>query len=195
MYQSYGEADGASAAIVFNWDIHSFVPMTGLNIGMISLIGRLVGSRDLTRTNEVVAAGFVLGLAYSGLLAVLYIVFRFPLVEVFAPPEGDFSRIRELATFMMVGLSSYAMADAVIQVCGGVLRGAGDTRWLMIASVTLHWLMLVAQYFIIRVYELGPRVAWITFCLMIFMIAAVFAWRLFGNRWRRPEILEMVMAE
>jgi len=29
------------------------------------------------------------------------------------------------------------MADAVIQVTGGVLRGAGDTRWLMVASVSL----------------------------------------------------------
>ena len=195
MFQSYGVAEGASAAIVFNWDILSFVPMVGLNIGMISMIGRFVGARDMARTNEVVVAGFVMGLAYSGLLAVLYIVFRYPLVEVFAPPQGDFSEIRELAAFMMIGLSSYTMADAVIQVCGGVLRGAGDTRWLMYASVALHWLMLVAEYFIIRVFQLGPQVAWVAFCVLIFAIAVVFLWRLFGNRWRDAEALEMVMAE
>ena len=195
MFQSYGVAEGASAAIVFNWDILSFVPMIGLNIGVISLIGRFVGARDMERTNEVITAGFVIGLVYSAILAVLYITFRFPLVEVFAPPEGDFSEIRELAAFMMIGLSSYAMADAIILVSGGVLRGAGDTRWLMYASVALHWAMLVAQYFIIRVYELGPRVAWIAFCVMIFAIAIVFLWRLFGNRWRDEGVLEMVMAE
>ena len=32
MFQSYGVAQGAAAAIVFNWDILSFVPMIGLNI-------------------------------------------------------------------------------------------------------------------------------------------------------------------
>ena len=32
MFQSYGIAEGASAAIVFNWDILSFVPMMGINI-------------------------------------------------------------------------------------------------------------------------------------------------------------------
>ncbi len=195
MFQSYGVAEGASAAIVFNWDILSFVPMVGINIGMISLIGRFVGARDMERTNEVISAGFVMALTYSGCLAFIYISFRFPLVEVFAPPEGDFSEIRELASFMMIGLSSYAMADAVIQVCGGVLRGAGDTRWLMIASVTLHWAMLVAQFFIIRVFQLGPRVAWLTFCMLIFAIAVVFVWRLVGNRWREESRLEMVMAE
>ena len=40
MFQSYGIAEAASAAIVFNWDILSFVPMIGLNLGVISLVGR-----------------------------------------------------------------------------------------------------------------------------------------------------------
>jgi MATE family multidrug resistance protein len=173
----------------------SFVPMIGLNIGMISLIGRFVGSRDMRRTDEVVTAGFVIGLSYSAVLAFIYITFRFSLVEMFAPPQGDFSEIRELAAFMMVGLSSYAMADAIIQVTGGVLRGAGDTRWLMNASVTLHWAMLVAQYFIIRVFELGPRVAWLAFVALIFAIAVVFVMRLRGDRWRDEKVLERVMVE
>jgi len=195
MFQSYGVAHGAAAAIVFNWDMLSFIPMVGLNIAMISMIGRFVGARDMARTSEVITAGFIIGLFYSGTLAVLYISFRFPLVEFFAPPEGDFSEIRELATFMMIGLSTYAMADATIQVCGGVLRGAGDTRWLMWASVSLHWIMLVAEFYIIRVAELGPRVAWLTFCLLIFAIAVVFFMRLRSSRWREVDKLEMVMAE
>ncbi len=195
MFQSYGVAEGAAAAIVFNWDILSFIPMIGLHLGVISLIGRFVGARDMARVNEVVTAGFAVGLAYSAVLAVAYITWRYPLVEVFAPPSGDFSAIRELSAFMMIGLSSYVMADAVILVAGGVLRGAGDTRWLMVASVSLHWAMLVAQFFIIRVYELGPAVSWIAFVAMILAIALVYAWRLYQGRWRDPEALERVMAE
>ena len=195
MFQSYGVAEAASAAIVFNWDILSFVPMMGLNIGVISLIGRFVGARDMARTNEVIGAGFLLGLSYSAILASLYVIFRYPLVEVFAPPEGDFSAIRELSAFMMIGLSSYAMADAIILVSGGVLRGAGDTRWLMAASVSLHWLMLVAQYFIIQVFQLGPRVSWIAFVIMLLVIAAVYLVRLRGDVWRDESRLAAVMAE
>ena len=116
-------------------------------------------------------------------------------MEVFAPPDGDFSEILELAGYMMVGLSSYAMADAVIQVTGGVLRGAGDTRWLMYTSVTLHWAMIVAQYFIIRVFEWGPRASWLAFVALILAIAVVYVGRLRGGRWRDPERLKLVMAE
>ena len=195
MFQSYGVTAGAAAAIVFNWDILSFVPMIGLNVGVISLIGRFVGARDMARVNEVMAAAFAVALAYGLVLATLYITFRFPLVEVFAPPSGDFSAIRELAAFMMIGLSSYVMADAVILVCGGVLRGAGDTRWLMVASVSLHWAMLVVQFIIIRILNLSPRFSWLAFVVLVLAIATVYAVRLRGGRWRDPKVLEMVMAE
>ncbi len=195
MFQSYGVAEGAAAAIVFNWDILSFVPMIGLNVGVISMVGRFVGSRDMRRVNEVMAAAFATGLAYSAILAVLYITFRYPLVQVFAPPSGDFTAIRELSAFMMIGLSSYVMADAVVLVSGGVLRGAGDTRWLMVASVSLHWAMLVAQFFIIQVFRFSPKVSWAAFCVLVLTIAAVYAARLRGGRWRNPEVLEKMMAE
>ena len=195
MFQSYGIAEGAAAAIVFNWDILSFVPMIGLSVGIISMIGRFVGARDMARTNEVITAAFVIALSYGLMLAIIYSVFRYPLVDVFAPPAGDFSGIRSLSAFMMIGLSSYVLADAVVLACGGVLRGAGDTRWLMVASVSLHWAMLVAQFFIIRVFDFSPKVSWLAFVTMILAIAAVYAWRLKSGRWRDPEALERVMAE
>ncbi len=195
MFQSYGIAEGAAATIVFNWDILSFIPMIGLHVAVISLIGRFVGARDMARTNEVMTAAFSLALTYSAVLAVVYITYRYPLVEVFAPPSGDFTAVRELAAYMMIGLSSYVMADAIILVSGGVLRGAGDTRWLMVASVSLHWAMLVAQFMIIRVFELSPRVSWMAFVMLVLAIALVYALRLRGGRWRDPGALEMVMAE
>ncbi|MEM7081627.1 MAG: MATE family efflux transporter [Pseudomonadota bacterium] len=195
MFQSYGITEGAAAAIVFNWDILSFIPLIGLNVGIISMVGRYVGRGDMTRVNEVTTAAFSVAMLYAGVLALAYIVFRYPLVEVFAPPTGDFTAIRELTAFMMIGLSSYLVADAVILVSSGILRGAGDTRWIMVASVSLHWAMLVAQFLIIRVWNLGAKASWIAFCFMIFAIAIVFVGRLWHGRWKTPEAIARVMAE
>ena len=195
MFQSYGVVQGASAAIVLNWDILSFVPMLGLNVGIISLTGRYVGAGQMDKADEVIFSGFLLGLGYSSILALNFALFRHELVAVFTAPVGDYQSIRELASFMMLGLATYAMADATILITGGVLRGAGDTRWLMKASVTLHWAMLVAQYFIIRVYNFGPRVSWVGMVILILSIALVYYLRLRGNKWRDPEVLKLVMAE
>jgi MATE family, multidrug efflux pump len=195
MFQSYGVTEGAAAAIVFNWDILAFVPMLGLNIAVISLIGRFVGANDMERTNQVIISGFLVSLGYTGILAFVFVVYRIPMVEIFLTPGKDFHNIRDLTSFMMLGLATYVMADAVRLVSSAVLRGAGDTRWLMISSTTLYWTMLLAQYFIIRVFEYGPRVSWIAFVIMIFSITVVCLLRLNGGKWRDPKALELVMAE
>jgi MATE family multidrug resistance protein len=195
MFQSYGIPEAASATIVFNWDILSFVPLLGLNIAIMSLIGRAVGAGDINMTSAVTFSGYALGLGYSVILATLYLIFRNSLVEMFIFQERDAAAIRELARFMMIGLSCYVLCEGVLQVAAGVLRGAGDTRWVMYASVSLHWLMLVIQFFIIKVFDFGVRVSWIAFVTLIMTITLVFVLRLASNRWRDPERLRIVMAE
>lgn len=195
MFHSYGITQAAAATIVFNWDILSFVPLLGLNIAVMSLIGRAVGAGDVEATRSVTRAGYLLGLGYSTLLAGLFLLLRVPLVELFIFSEAGAAEIRSLAQFMMLGLSAYVLLEGVLQVAAGVLRGAGDTRWCMLASVSLHWLMLALQYWVIRVLGLGPQVSWLLFVGMVCAIVALFVWRLRGARWRDPARLQAVMAE
>jgi MATE family multidrug resistance protein len=195
MFQSYGIPEAASATIVFNWDILSFVPLLGLNIAVMSMIGRFVGASDMHKANEVTTAGYILGIGYSLFLALIFLVFRDLLVEIFIFYEESADEIRSLSRYMMVGLSCYVLCEGMLQVAAGVLRGAGDTRWVMWASTSLHWAMLVVQFFIIKVFAFGPRVSWIGFVIMILGIASVFIYRLSSNRWRDPDKLKAVMAE
>lgn len=195
MFQSYGVAEAASAAIVFNWDIMSFVPMIGLNVAVISLVGRFIGADDMSGLREVMKTAFTMGLGYSAILAVLFMVLRAPLVDVFVEPGPDYAEILELGTFMMIGLATYVMADAMILIAGGVLRGAGDTQWLMWVSIILHWLMVLAQYFVIVVWEMGPEVSWVVFVVMVLMTGFAYVLRLMGQKWRTPEAFARVMSE
>ncbi len=195
LFQTYGVVQGVAIAIVFNWDMLSFIPMTGLSIGVMSLIGRFVGAGNLARANQVISSGFIAALAYSGMLAILFLVFREELVGVFATQGQEFAAISELASYMMIGLASYMLADATILIAGGALRGAGDTRWTMITSISVHWLMLAAQYLVIVVYGYGPRVSWWVFVAMLITLAALYLGRLFGSTWREPARLARVMSE
>ena len=65
----------------------------------------------------------------------------------------------------------------------------------MITSTSLHWLMLVAQYFVIVVYGFGPMVSWWVFVAMLIALALIYLARLLGGTWRRPERLARVMRE
>ncbi len=195
MFQSYGVAEGAAITIVFNWDILSYVPLIGLSIAVMTLTGQYVGSGDMSRANQLIRSGFLIALLYSGVLAVCFLIFRVELVKVFATPDAEFARVLALGAPMMVGMASYLVADAIILICSGVLRGAGDTRWLMVASISLHVLMVIAQYFMIMVYQVSPITSWWCFVAMLISLAVTYLWRLLGGQWRRPERLARVMVE
>jgi MATE family multidrug resistance protein len=128
-------------------------------------------------------------------LAVFFLIFRENLVDVFETRGESFVAIRALAGDMMIGLVTYMLADATILVAGGVLRGAGDTRWIMVTSISIHWLMLLTQYAVIVVYGYGPRVSWWVFVAMLIILALLYLGRLLGGTWRNPERLAQVMSE
>jgi MATE family multidrug resistance protein len=195
LFQSYGVAEGAAIAIVFSWDMLCFVPLMGLNIAIMSMIGRTVGEGDMSRTNEVIAAGFVLASCYSGALGLVFVTFRVALLGVFATPGQDFSEILAVGAPMMVGMTTYLIADGIILVCSGVLRGAGDTRWLMLASISIKLLTLALQICVILLWELAPLVSWWLFVVAMMTSALVYLLRIIGSRWRQPERLARVMAE
>ncbi len=195
LFQSYGVAEGAAMAIVFNWDMLSFVPLMGLNIALMSMTGRAVGANEMSRTNQVIVAGFVLGVSYSGVLAIAFVTFRESLLQVFATPGEDFTPILLIGAPMMIGMATYVVADSLILVCSGVLRGAGDTRWLMNTSVIIHIVMLAIQILVILVWQLGPLTSWWVFVATLLSQAITYLLRVKGSRWRAPERLRAVMME
>ena len=195
LFQGFGVNEGAAMAIVFNWDMLSFVPLVGLNIAVMSMIGRSVGAGDLSQANKVISSGFIIGLSYSGVMGLLFIIFRVDLVSVFATPGADFSAIILLGSQMMIGMATYVMADAVILVCSGTLRGAGDTRWLMTTSISIHVLMLIIQYVLIKWLNVGPLTSWWVFVVTLMSLSAAYCSRVLGSTWRRPERLTRMMAE
>ncbi|MEE4278997.1 MAG: MATE family efflux transporter [Halieaceae bacterium] len=195
LFQSYGVDEGAAMAIVFNWDMLSFVPLMGLNIAVMSMTGRFVGAGDMARSNEVIVSGFILGVSYAGSLATLFVIFRAELLSIFATPGEDFSAILAIGSPMMLGMATYVVADALILVCSGVLRGAGDTRWLMFTSIAIHIAMLVAQLLVILLLDLGPLKSWGVFVATLLVQAVIYLLRVFRGRWRSPERLAEVMRD
>jgi MATE family multidrug resistance protein len=193
MFQNYGVREGAAMAIVFNWDLLSFISMIGLHIAVMSLAGRYIGSGESHNLNRVIAAGFSIALSVTVIFAITFATLAATLVGIFDTGAEDFEQISVLAQAMMLGLACYVIADGINLVASGVLRGAGDTRWLMFASVSVHWGMLVAQVFIIKVWQLGPMASWWTFVAMLMCLAALYLGRLAWGSWRSPERLAKLL--
>ena len=89
----------------------------------------------------------------------------------------------------------YVLIEAAIVTCIGVLRGAGDTRWSMIASVSLHYFMVISLYLVIKVFHLGAELGWIVVVFVFMLFSVVFYFRYRGGKWKEIKMVEKNVPE
>jgi MATE family multidrug resistance protein len=81
MFHGQSLVAATATTIVFNWDMLTFVPLLGFEIGVTSLVGRYLGAGNPELSHRAVMSGLKLGLFYSFIIMVLFIIF--PLLGTF----------------------------------------------------------------------------------------------------------------
>jgi len=186
IFHSHGLATATAVTIVFNWDMVSFVPLLGIQIGVVSLVGRYMGAGRPEIAERVTLSGLKMGWAYSLVILVLFVGFPEQLVAVFQPEGADpiFAEAAPLATGMLRLAGLYVLADAVMVVFSGALRGAGDTFWTMCISVGLHWLLLPVLLVSLKILHLPPKTAWLALVIFFLAFSGVFYLRYRSGKWK-----------
>lgn len=186
IFHGHGLVTATAVTIVFNWDLVSFVPLIGIQIGVVSLVGRYMGAGRTDIAERATRSGLKMACTYSLVILILFVALPRQLVAVFEPHQADaiFNQAAPLATSMLRLAAFYVLADAVIVVFSGALRGAGDTFWAMCASVTLHWLLVPVLAVFLNVLMLPPLAAWLALVVFILIFSGVFYLRYRGGKWK-----------
>ncbi len=181
-----------AASIVFNWDLVSFVPLIGVQIGVTSLVGRYMGAGSPDTAYKVTLSGILMGWCYSLMILILFIFFTEPLVDIFKPQEANtvFNEARPLAIFMVRLAAVYVMVDTLFAVLTGALRGAGDTIWAMIITVILHWVLVAILYIIINVLNMSAKAGWISVVVVFISFSMLILWRYSTGKWRKIKVVD-----
>jgi MATE family multidrug resistance protein len=191
-FHSYGVTEAAAMTIAFSWDMVSFVPLLGVNIAVISLVGRYMGARDPDTAHKATLSGLKMALTYSACTFVLFSLLPHPMVEVFRSRQDTaaFAEVRPLAVFMVRLVALYVMADAVGIVFGGALRGAGDTFRTMLLTVSGHWVLALAGLVMVRVFHAPPRLTWVVVVVLVMGLGVILFLRYRTGHWRRIRMVE-----
>jgi MATE family multidrug resistance protein len=192
IFHSCGLVTAAAITVVFNWDMVSFIPLIGVNIGVISLVGRYMGARNPDTAHRAAMSGLKVALVYSFCTLVAFAVFPEYLVGVFRPSHSDeiFTKAFPLAVPMLRMAAIYVMADAIMLVFSGALRGAGDTFWVMCISVGTHWTLVVIVVVALRILNFTPQTAWFMLCTVLMLFGGVLYLRYRTGKWRTIEVVE-----
>ena len=189
LMHSYGSDVAAATTITFNWDIVAFIPMLGLGIATTAVVGQFIGARDPEGAQRVTLLSLRVAFIYSGTMMVVFFTAAPQLVSVFAAGFGGSGEVSGLASTMLRLAGLYTVADSTQVVFAGALRGAGDTSWVMRASVILHWIFAIVVVILIRVVVAPPVLVWTCFIGFVLSMGVAMVLRFRGGAWKSKSVI------
>jgi multidrug resistance protein, MATE family len=191
LMHSMGPDVAAAVTITFNYDMVAFIPMLGLGIAVTSLVGRQMGAGNPDGAKRATYLALRVGYSYALVMMMVFVFGAGALVRVFSGGLAAEDRaLVELAKAMIRLAAVYTLADITQLIFAGALRGAGDTRYVMMISVTVHWFLAVGAWILIRVVEAPPLRIWLFFIGFVIILGGVIFLRFRSGRWRDIKVIE-----
>ncbi len=125
--------------IAFSAGSLAWLPSIGVMIAVTSLVGQAIGARDHDRAAAVTRFGQQLAAGWMVLMGVFFAALGTPLAAIFTSDEATIIEAGR-------GMLAFAPGMPIIGmgfVLGGALRGVGDTRFPMVASIATGWLIIL----------------------------------------------------
>lgn len=124
---SFGEA--AAGAMQVSFSIANIAWMITVAIGSAStiLVSHIYGSGDSRALRPMVTATYHLGLAWAVIMAVVFVVLRRPMAELFTDNEA----VVVLTSELMMLIAVYQFSDAVQGLSISMMRGLQDVKIIM----------------------------------------------------------------
>ena len=174
---------GASAlAIGLQVESLAFMPGLAVSVAATSLVGRSLGAWQVEEARERGNAAVALGALLMGSLGLLLWIFATPLVRLFDPSAHP-TVIAAGTSYLRINALSQPIL-AVAMVVNGGLRGAGDTRPPLVATIVGRWLVVVPLAYLLAL-PLGMGVEGVWWALFAGTTVQAFyvAGRWLSDRW------------
>ena len=191
LFHSRGDVAATATTIMFNWDLVSFIPLLGIEIAVTSLVGRYMGAGKPQVAHHAAISAIKTGIFYSIIILALFVFVPEWLVQIFHPdkPSEIFDSAVPMAVTMIRIASLYVLIEAVLVAVIGALRGAGDTHFTMIASVSAHWLFIPILYLSLNVFHLSIEISWLFLVIFFLVFCTIFIFRFRSGKWKSIRVI------
>jgi MATE family multidrug resistance protein len=190
-----GTNELAASNMAFNINTFAFMPMLGTGIAVSILVGQSIGEGNVKRAAYATWSATHLSFTYMSFFAILYLLvpdfFIFPFAAGADPKE--FEPIREIALILLRFVALYSIFDTIAIIFSNAIKGAGDTRFVMVSGVVLSFGVLVIPTFIaIILFNTSLYLAWLFCSVYIVAMGFVFLARFLHGKWKTMRVIEPV---
>lgn len=188
-------ADNAAGWIGLRYMQLSFLPAIGIGMAVTALVGRQLGAGRPDLAEKRAWLGVRVTMAYMGVCALVFLVFREQLVGVFvdgAAGQAERAEIVSIGVKVMICAAVFQVFDALGITLQGALRGAGDTAWPSAMNVGLAWLLIVGgAWAMLRLAPgLGSIGPWMAASAYIIALSFALLWRFRRGGWRERRVVD-----
>ncbi|HIA46741.1 MAG TPA: MATE family efflux transporter [Candidatus Hydrogenedentes bacterium] len=181
----FGTAQLAAHTAAINFMHLSFVPAIALNHAIAPIVGQWIGKKNIALAKARAYSATKVAMVIMVTVGINLAVFGKTLIRVFT----DDPEIIDVGHVLLICAAVFALFDAVNIVISGALRGAGDTRWMMIVMFIGAWFVsLPLAWFFSVTMGLEAKGAWIGVTFYIIGLSGVFLHRFHGEKWRHINI-------
>ena len=171
----------AAHQIVLNWASLTFMVPLGLSAATAVSVGHAIGGRRFADARRVGWLAILCGVSFMSLAAVAFITIPLPILHVYTyNPEVLRSGLPILAL-----AAAFQVFDGAQAVATGALRGLGETRLPMLATMAGYWLFgLPLGYILCFTYTWGVRGLWIGLTAALILVCFVVLTRWSKDSWK-----------
>ena len=188
-----GTDELAASNIAFNLNTLAFMPMLGFGVAISVTVGQFQGEGHPETAERSVYSGAHLCLLYMVLIAVLYVTIPQAFIAPFAAKAdpATFEKIRHFITVMLRFVAVFTVFDTLNIVFASALKGAGDTRFVMIMIVVVSIGGLTIPTIIaVAVFNVGIFAAWYIVTAYVILLAIGFLLRFLTGKWKTMKVIE-----
>jgi MATE family multidrug resistance protein len=188
-----GVTELAATSLVLSANTPAFMPLLGLSSGLAVVVGQSMGAGRPDEARRAAGSALHIMAVYIACMAAVFLGLPQQLAGLFAPREADagFAAVVALCRPLFAWGVGVGVCDIVLHTCFGVLRGAGDTRFLMVSAGFVSLFALVAPAWLaVHFFHIGIVPLWGFFFLYALTLAVVLALRYRGGAWQKLRLVE-----
>lgn len=189
-----GKTELAVTNLVLSINGLSYMPMWGFSIGVSTLVGQAMGNKK--PADAVVAARTTshIALSYVFCMIAIFLLTPAPLIQLFLPEHLTFAEREPLiamGTILLRFVSLYLFFDAVVIIYTGVLKGAGDSSFIMWSIMSSSILFLFIPVWLgINWFGMGLYFSWTCITAYLLVLFVMVITRYNNGKWKEIRIIE-----
>lgn len=183
----YGTVAYAAHQVGLSIESLSFLPGYGFAIAAATMVGQSIGAGKYTRAKLENWEANRLAMIIMASMGVVFFFFPYLLLRAFTTDEA----VIELGTVFLKIVAVLQIPLALTMVIAGSLRGAGDTRFIMGATMVGMWGVRVPMALIVALWlHLSVFYIWMAMIADWTVRMGLLLWRYRSERWKTIRVIK-----